>query len=400
MSQNDPAPALVAAQRPLDPADELRRSPLDVLHDEAGAAFTTFAGWRMPLRYGSELGEHAAVRSAAGLFDLSHMGEIVVLGPDAAAALDASVLSDVSAVGVGRAKYTLLLDESGGVLDDLVLYRTGDDRFLVVANAANRELVVRELLARTAGFAVDVQDESDDLGLLALQGPISLDVLVETRAFAADQGGRDGAHFAEALRGMRNYRFLTAWFRGHPVLVARTGYTGELGVELFAAPELLPEMWAAILETGAGSGVVPVGLAARDTLRMEAGMPLHGQELTPRTTPAQAGLGRLVPAAKTVDYPGRAAVQEPDPAARVLVGLVSDGRRAGRSGYAVQLDGEVVGEVTSGALSPSIGRPIAMAYVEPRLAAPGTALTIDVRGSALPATVTPLPFYARKAVTP
>lgn len=390
---------------------EPRRSPLDAAHEAAGAVFTTFAGWRMPLKYGSELAEHAAVRTAAGLFDLSHMGEILVLGPGAADALDAALPTDVPAVAVGQAKYTLLLDDDGGVLDDLVLYRTGDDRFLVVANAANRALVAAVLHQRMDGAAV-VQDESDDFGLLALQGPISLDVLTEAPGFAADEGGRDGGRFAEAVRALKNYRFLAAWFEGHPVLVARTGYTGELGVELFASPGLLPALWDVLLSTGAGSGVVPVGLAARDTLRLEAGMPLHGNELTDQVLPAQAGLARLLPPGKQVDYPGRAAALRADPDARVLVGLVGDGRRAGRHGYPVltapdaastpesaagRAGDRPVGVVTSGALSPTLGRPIAMAYVDPALAEPGTHLAIDVRGTALPVEVHALPFYRRKA---
>lgn len=373
---------------------ERRRSPLHDVHAAAGATFTDFAGWTMPLKYGSELAEHAAVRTAAGLFDLSHMGEIIVLGPEAGDALDAALLGELSALEVGRAKYTLLLNPQGGVVDDLVVYRTGGDRFLVVANAANREIVAAELRSRAVGFSAEVQDESDDIGLIALQGPVSRDVLAETGGFSADQDERTEERFVELVAGLGNYRFLAAWYRGHPVLVARTGYTGEIGYELFVAPALLPELWRALLETGAGSGVLPVGLAARDTLRLEAGMPLYGNELTGLTLPQQAGLGRLVRADKAADYVGRAAVEAFDPAGkRILVGLASDGRRAGRHGYRVLAGDDEVGEVTSGALSPSIGHPIAMAYVDPD--AVSRDLAIDVRGTALPARVVPLPFYKR-----
>jgi aminomethyltransferase len=376
------------------PDPERRRSPLHEVHASEGATFTDFAGWTMPLKYGSELAEHAAVRTAAGLFDLSHMGEIVVLGPEAGDALDAALLGEISAMEAGRAKYTLMLNGDGGVVDDLVVYRTGPDRFLVVANAANREPVVAELRNRAVGFQAEVQDESDDIGLLALQGPLSLDVLTEVGGFSADQDERTEQRFVELLTGLKNYRFLAAWYRGHPVLVARTGYTGEIGYELFVAPALLPQLWRAIRETGAGSGVLPVGLAARDTLRLEAGMPLYGNELTPLTRPQQAGLGRLVRADKQAGYLGRSAVESFDPAGqRILVGLVSEGRRAGRSGYPVRVGDEVVGEVTSGALSPSLGHPIAMAYVHPD--AVSADLVIDVRGTALPARVVPLPFYTR-----
>jgi aminomethyltransferase len=373
---------------------ERRRSPLHEVHTSEGATFTDFAGWTMPLKYRSELAEHAAVRTAAGLFDLTHMGEIVVLGPEAGDALDAALLGEISAMEAGRAKYTLMLNGEGGVVDDLVVYRTGPDRFLVVANAANRETVAAELRSRAVGFQADVQDESDDIGLLALQGPLSLDLLIEVGGFSADQDERTEQRFVELLTGLKNYRFLAAWYRGHPVLVARTGYTGEIGYELFVAPALLPQLWRAIREVGAGSGLVPVGLAARDTLRLEAGMPLYGNELTPLTRPQQAGLGRLVRPDKTADYVGRDAVEGFDPIGqRILVGLASDGRRAGRHGYPVRAGDDVVGEVTSGALSPSLGHPIAMAYVDQ--VAVSLDLTIDVRGTALPARVVPLPFYTR-----
>ena len=377
-----------------DREPELRRSPLHEVHTSEGAAFTDFAGWTMPLKYRSELAEHAAVRTAAGLFDLSHMAEIVVLGPEAGAALDAALLGELSTMEAGRAKYTLMLNDEGGVLDDLVVYRTGPDRYLVVANAANREAVAAELRGRAVGFAADVQDESDDIGLLALQGPLSLDVLSEVGGFSADQDERTEQRFVELLTALKNYRFLAAWYRGHPVLIARTGYTGEIGYELYVAPALLPQLWRAIREVGAGSGVVPVGLAARDTLRLEAGMPLYGNELTPRTRPQQAGLGRLVRSDKAAAYVGREAVEGFDAAGqRILVGLVSDGRRAGRHGYPVRAGEEVVGEVTSGALSPTLGHPIAMAYVDQD--AVSRDLVIDVRGTALPARVVPLPFYTR-----
>ncbi|MDQ1530677.1 MAG: aminomethyltransferase, partial [Microbacteriaceae bacterium] len=253
-----------------------RRSPLHEAHERAHATFTEFAGWAMPLKYSSELAEHAAVRTAAGLFDLSHMGEIVVLGPEAAAARDPALLGELCAIEVGRAKYTLMLNGEGGIVDDLVVYRTGPDRFLVVTNASNREHVAAELRQRTVGFVAEVQDETDDIGLIALQGPRALDVLLELRGFSADEDERTEERFAELLTDLGNYRFLAAWFRGHPVLVARTGYTGEVGFELYVAPALLSVLWSAVLEVGAGSGVLPVGLAARDTLRLEAGMPLYG----------------------------------------------------------------------------------------------------------------------------
>lgn len=391
MSASDPVP------RPTEqPSPDLRRSPLHEVHEAAGAVFTEFAGWTMPLRYSGDLAEHHAVRRAAGLFDLSHMAEVLVLGPDAAAALDAALLGELSKTPVGRAKYTLLLNGEGGVEDDLVVYRTGEDRYLVVANAANREVVVDHLRDRVVGFDAEVQDETDDIGLIAIQGPRAQEILLEVPAFAADDDVPTEARFRELLTALGNYRFLRAEWDGHPVLVARTGYTGEDGFELYAAPALLPRLWDAVMTIGRGSGLVPAGLAARDTLRLEAGMPLYGHELTALTTPQQAGLGRLVQRGKAADYVGRAAVEAPDADRdRVLVGLQAEGRRSGRAGYPVLAGDREVGVVTSGALSPTLGHPVAMAYVDRDAVA--EALTIDVRGTRLPVTSVPLPFYSRKA---
>ncbi|GAA4736692.1 glycine cleavage system aminomethyltransferase GcvT [Amnibacterium soli] len=381
---------------PARPPADLRRSSLHEVHEAAGASFTEFAGWSMPLRYAGDLAEHHAVRRAAGLFDLSHMAEILVLGPDAAAALDAALLGELSRTPVGRAKYTLLLNGEGGVDDDLVVYRTGEDRYLVVANAANREVVVDHLRDRVVGFDAEVQDETDDIGLIAIQGPRSQEILLEVPAFAADDDDPTEARFRELLGALGNYRFLRANWDGHPVLVARTGYTGEDGFELYAAPALLPRLWAALMDTGRGSGLVPAGLAARDTLRLEAGMPLYGHELSSLTTPQQAGLGRLVQRGKAADYVGRDAVESSEAdRARVLVGLRAEGRRAAREGYPVLAGDREVGVVTSGALSPTLGHPVAMAYVDRD--AVDEPLAVDVRGTRLPVTSVPLPFYSRKA---
>jgi aminomethyltransferase len=363
-------------------------SPLHELHVEAGALFTDFAGWQMPVRYSSDLAEHHAVRSAAGLFDLSHMGEILVVGPEAGQALDYALAGKLSAVSEGQAKYSLLLARDGGILDDLVVYRTGADRYLVVANAANRALVAGELRDRCSIFDCLVEDESDDIALIALQGPIAEEILRNVEGF--DLPGLDGLTY---------YHSIAADFRGHPVLVARTGYTGEDGFEFYLAPDRAPELWEALLETGCGSGLVPAGLAARDTLRLEAGMPLYGHELSTSTFPVQAGLGRVVALSKEGDFVGRAAIEEgPAADARVLVGLIAEGKRAGRAGYSIVLpDGaHVVGEITSGALSPTLGVPISMAYVDPDYTALGTALHLDVRGTLVPASIVSLPFYKRE----
>ncbi|MEN0104782.1 MAG: glycine cleavage system aminomethyltransferase GcvT [Curtobacterium sp.] len=369
------------------PSPSLRSSPLEAAHEAAGATFTDFAGYRMPVRYSSDLAEHHAVRQAAGVFDLSHMAEIGVSGPDAVAFLDHALAGAFGAMTVGRAKYSLLLEDAGGILDDLVVYRTDDDTYLVVANAANREVAVSALRSRVDGFDVVVSDDSDTTALVAIQGPAAagtLDALVV----------EDRLQPESPLDELRYYRALHATFDGSSVLVARTGYTGEDGFEIYSDPEVAPAIWDALLDAGSSRGVVPAGLAARDTLRLEAGMPLYGHELTVSTRPAQAGLGRVV--APSGDFVGAAGVA-PAEDAPVLVGLVMEGRRAARAGYPVLHDGDVVGTVTSGALSPTLGHPVAMAFVAPSAAAEGQVLHIDVRGTAIPATVTPFPFYRRPA---
>ena len=364
----------------------LSLSPLDERLEAAGARFTDFAGWRMPLRFTSELAEHKAVREAAGVFDLSHMAEILVTGPHAAAAMDHALAGLFSPLVDGQARYSLLLSPDGGILDDLIVYRTAPDRFLVVANASNRDVVRDELRSRCRGADCEVDDVTDELALVAVQGPRSREVLERVADLEVD-----------GLKTLRYYRALPMRFAGSDGLVARTGYTGEDGFELSLEASAAPALWDAVLAAGADLGAVPAGLAARDTLRLEAGMPLYGNELTGQVHPAQAGLSRSVPVARKGEFVGREAVLAGPPAgARHLVGLVGEGRRAPRAGTAI-LDGDtVVGEVTSGALSPTLGHPIALAYVDPALTDPGLPLEADVRGTRVPVTVSTLPFYSRK----
>jgi aminomethyltransferase len=370
-----------------------RFSPLHPQHVAAGASFTDFAGWQMPVRYSSDLAEHHAVRTAAGLFDLSHMAEIYIIGPEAADALDYALAGKISAVAVGQAKYSLLLGREGGIVDDLVAYRTGEDRFLIVANASNRAVVAEQLLERCSLFDCQVFDESDDIALIAVQGPKAYEILSQVPGVQVD-----------GLADLKYYWSTPGTFKPvpgereiHELLVARTGYTGEDGFELYVAPDAASLLWDAIMETGGGSGLVPAGLASRDTLRLEAGMPLYGHELGLDTFPAQAGLGRVVNLKKEGDFVGREAVEAGAPeGAPVLVGLVAEGKRAGRAGYAVFSADAEVGIVTSGALSPTLGYPIAMAYVDAASATDGAELFIDVRGTRVPASVVALPFYKRE----
>lgn len=354
---------------------------------------TDFAGWDMPLRYGSERDEHNAVRTKAGLFDLSHMGEITVTGPEAAVLLNFALVGNIASVGVGRARYTMICREDGGILDDLIVYRladtgAGSSHYMVVANASNAQVVLDALVERSSGFDAEVRDDRDAYALIAVQGPESPGVLKSLTD--AD------------LDGLKYYAGLPGTVAGVPALIARTGYTGEDGFELFVKPEHAVELWQALTEAGKGVGLVPCGLSCRDTLRLEAGMPLYGHELSTSLTPFDAGLGRVVKFEKEGDFVGREALAEAAARAetnppRVLVGLIAEGRRVPRAGYAVVAGGEVIGEVTSGAPSPTLGRPIAMAYVDAAHAAPGTpGVGVDIRGSHEPYEVVALPFYKRQ----
>ena len=372
---------------------EPRHTALDALHRSLGATMTDFAGWDMPLRYGSERDEHLAVRTKAGLFDLSHMGEITVTGPQAAALLDYALVGDIGGVRVGRARYTMICRADGGILDDLIVYRlaateAGSSHYMVVANASNAQVVLDALTERAAGFDAEVRDDRDAYALIAVQGPASPGIL---------------ASLTDAdLDGLKYYAGLPGTVAGVPALIARTGYTGEDGFELFVAPADAEKLWQALTDAGAPAGLVPCGLSCRDTLRLEAGMPLYGHELSTSLTPFDAGLGRVVKFGKEGDFVGReallaAAEQAAQNPPRVLVGLVAEGRRVPRAGYAVVAGREVVGEVTSGAPSPTLGRPIAMAYVDAAHAAPGTkGVGVDIRGSHEPYEVVALPFYQRQ----
>ncbi|WNM30398.1 glycine cleavage system aminomethyltransferase GcvT [Streptomyces sp. Li-HN-5-11] len=379
----------------------LRHTALDALHRSLGATMTDFAGWDMPLRYGSERDEHLAVRTRAGLFDLSHMGEITVTGPQAPALLNHALVGDLASVGVGRARYTMICRADGGILDDLIVYRLAETEYLVVANASNAQAVLDALRERSAGFDAEVRDDRDAYALIAVQGPESPGILKSLSPKLSASLEQGGAPIAD-LDGLKYYAGLPGTVAGVPALIARTGYTGEDGFELFVRPEHAVELWQALTKAGEGAGLVPCGLSCRDTLRLEAGMPLYGHELTTSLTPFDAGLGRVVKFGKEGDFVGREALREAAARAeqnppRVLVGLVAQGRRVPRAGYAVVAGGEVIGEVTSGAPSPTLGRPIAMAYVDAAHAAPGTpGVGVDIRGSHEPYEVVALPFYKRQ----
>ncbi|MGO4492462.1 glycine cleavage system aminomethyltransferase GcvT [Arthrobacter sp. 2YAF22_2] len=370
-------------------------------HKKLGASFTDFGGWQMPLKYSSELAEHHAVRTSAGLFDLSHMGEVWVTGPDAAAFLDYALVGKISAMAIGKAKYSLICNEDGGIIDDLITYRRpagtdGTDTFLVVPNAGNAKVVAAALTDRAKAFDVAVEDASAETSLIAVQGPKAQSILL--RLVPAAQH--------ELVTGLKYYAAVEVPFlvggASHDLLLARTGYTGEDGFEIFVPNDDAAGLWQALIAIADDDELTAAGLASRDSLRLEAGMPLYGNELSLEGDPFAAGLGPVVALSKEGDFVGKAALAAKKESGagtttgRRLVGLKGLGRRAGRGHYPVLKDGATVGEVTSGQPSPTLGYPVALAYVDVEFTEPGTALDIDLRGKAEPFEVVALPFYKRQ----
>jgi len=365
----------------------LKRTPLYACHVEAGAKLVDFAGWEMPVQYSGSTGgvieEHRAVRTAAGMFDVSHMGEVRVRGAGAEAFLQRLTPNDVSKLAPGRAHYSGLLTDSATYIDDLLIYRLAADDFLVVVNASNAErdfAWMAERVTREEKNSVEVTNESDRYALIAVQGPQAVPILTPLMT----PGAAD----------VRYYGFLQGEVAGNPAILSRTGYTGEDGFELYLSPEDAPGIWRLLLD----AGVKPAGLGARDTLRLEAAMALYGHEIDETTTPFEAGLAWVVKLDKG-EFAGRAALAAQRAAGipRKLVGFEVRGRGIARQGHAVLSpeSGEAVGTVTSGTWSPTFEKALGMAYVPAAMAAPGTALSIDVRGKSLPAVIVDLPFYRR-----
>ena len=365
----------------LDPTTH--RTPLDERHVALGARMIDFAGWLMPVRYAGIIEEHRAVRERAGLFDLSHMGELFVEGPEAGAALAHALVTNPPALADGRAHYSMIVAPDGGIIDDLIVYRLGLDRFLVVANAGNARIVSDAMAERLNGFKAVLDDRSLAMALVAIQGPRSIEIVRPLTDVDLD--------------ALRYYAIAEGSVAGIPALVARTGYTGEDGLEVFVDGDRAVELWDAMMAAGTPSGLAPIGLGARDTLRLEAGMPLYGNELDLATNPFEANLGRVVKLDKPGDFIGRAALEKVarDGVARRLVGLVMRGRGIARHGYPVHAGDRPTGIVTSGTQSPSLGQAIAMAYVATADATPGTMVEVEIRDQRVPAEVVALPFYQR-----
>jgi aminomethyltransferase len=361
----------------------LHETPLNDRHVALGARMIDFAGWLMPVQYAGILEEHRAVRERAGLFDLSHMGELFLEGPEAGAALAYALVTNPPALADGRAHYSMIVAPDGGIIDDLIVYRLAEDRFLVVANASNARTVSDALAERITRFKAVLDDRSLATALVAIQGPRSVEIVRPLTDVDLD--------------ALRYYAIAEGTVAGIPALVARTGYTGEDGFEVFVDTGRAVELWDAMMAAGSGSGIAPIGLGARDTLRLEAGMPLYGNELDRSTNPFEANLGRVVKLEKPGDFIGRAALEKVarDGIARRLVGLAMRGRGIARHGYPVHAGDRATGIVTSGTQSPSLGEAIAMAYVATADAEPGTMVDVEIRGQRVPAEVVALPFYQR-----
>ena len=358
------------------------RTPLYETHRKAGARLVEFAGWEMPVQYAGLLAEHEAVRSRVGLFDVSHMGEVVFRGARAVEALNRLFTNDLSRAVDGQAQYGCLCREDGGIVDDVVVYRRGAEDLMVCVNAANRQKDF-DWLASRAGTGVLVRNESDEWAQLALQGPLAAQLL--QRLTNAN------------LSALRSYRFAQGEVAGVPCLVARTGYTGEDGMEIFCPPGEAVRIWDELTEAGQHEKIVPCGLGARDTLRLEMAYRLYGADMDDRTTPLEAGLGWVVKLDKG-EFVGREALlrQREQGVGRKLVGFVLTEAGIARHGYPVLQDGRPVGEVTSGTKSPTLGTSIGLAYLPPALAAEGSTFAVEIRGRPTAARAVRTPFYTRR----
>lgn len=363
----------------------LARTPLFDLAVEQNARFTGFSGWEMPVQYGSIGQEHEAVRTDAGMFDISHMGKFAFTGKQLWQALQRLVPSDLSRLQPGQAQYTVLLNPQGGIIDDVIVYHQGEDttgvpQAMIIVNAATCQKDKEWLLAQLENTAVKLLDLSQENVLIALQGPQAETYL---QPFVQDD-----------LTSLKSFGHVNATVLDQPGFIARTGYTGEDGFEVMVKPEVGVELWRRLSQ----AGVTPCGLGARDTLRLEAALALYGQDIDDTTTPLEAGLSWLVHLDRKGDFIGRSVLeaQKAKGVERRLVGIEMQGRRIARHGYSVVSDGKVVGEVTSGTYSPTLGKAIALAYCPSSLAKTGQPLEVDIRGKTYPAVVVKKPFYRAK----
>jgi aminomethyltransferase len=364
----------------------LRRTSLYEEHKALGARIVPFAGWEMPIQYSGISDEHKAVRTAAGIFDVSHMGELELTGEHARAVVDYLVTNDAKKLVDGQAMYTCACNELGTILDDLIVYRAAEERWIVVCNASNRDKMSAHF-ARAAENHCSFRDVSDETALISLQGPKAMEILA--------LAGGDGPKCGE----LKAFHFRDAVVANVHATVARTGYTGEDGVEMFCAWEDAPQLFRTLIDLGRDRGLLPVGLGARDTLRLEARLSLYGNDIDETTNPLEAGLGWVVKLDKG-DFVGRKALSDIKlhGLARKMVGFEMTGRGIARHGYPIKdAGGSVVGGVTSGGPAPSLGKSIGLGYVSASLAEIGQKLVVDCRGKDVDAVVVKTPFYKRPA---
>lgn len=361
----------------------LNQTPLYPLYKEYGAKTVEFGGWDMPVQFSSINQEHEAVRQRAGLFDVSHMGEFEVRGADARAFVQYMVTNDVSKMTPGMALYSPMVYPHGGCVDDLLVYCFSDEHFDIVVNAGNIDKDFAWLSEHTSNFNVTLQDKSADVALLAIQGPHAVQIVQSLTPTPIDT--------------LASFRFATVSLVGVPVVVSRTGYTGEDGYELYVPSSHAAELWRQLMSAGTELGLEPCGLGCRDTLRLEARLPLYGHELTESITPLEAGLGMFVKL-EAGDFIGRASLleQKTEGVQRKLVGIQLLDRGIPRAGYPVYQDGKQVGEMTSGTLSPTLKLPLGLAIVESSLAVIDTELDVEIRGKFIKAKVIKAPFYRRQ----
>lgn len=359
----------------------LARTPLYQLALELKARLTAFSGWEMPVQYSGIAQEHQAVRTEAGIFDISHMGKFIFKGKQLISYLQPLVPSDLSRLKPGEAQYTVLLNSHAGIIDDIIFYyqgeENGEQRGLMIVNAATRTRDKAWIFAQLESAPIDFDDISTTKVLVAVQGPKAAQYLQQ--------------FVKEDLTPIKAFGHLEATVLGEPAFIARTGYTGEDGFEVMLDPEVGIELWRSLVS----SGVIPCGLGARDTLRLEAAMALYGQDINENTTPLEAGLGWVVHLDKKGDFIGRSVLeqQKANGVEKRLVGLQMEGRYIARHGYPVLHENQVVGEVTSGTLSPTLGKPVSLAYVPTNLSNIGQQLDVEIRGKYYPGVIVKKPFY-------
>ncbi len=362
--------------------DSLRHTPFHEAHVNAGAKMVSFAGWHLPVQFSGLIKEHLAVRTRAGLFDVSHMGQAAVRGPQSLDFLQRVTCNDVGRLSPGRVQYNALTKQEGTFVDDLLVYRLAEDGFLLVINAANTAKDLNWLRSHAEEFDVEVEDESDRWAQLAIQGPNAAEALQPV--------------VPRSLREIGYYRFIHVDVDSVPCVVSRTGYTGERGFEIYAPAREAARLWEVLLDTGAAHGLVPVGLGARDTLRLEAKLALYGNDIDETTTVVEADLGWIVKPQKG-KFLGRDVLtrQLEEGVSRKLVGFEMLGRRIARHGNPVCVDGRTVDRVTSGSYSPTLKKNIGLAYLPTALCEPRTEFQVEIRGRTEPAVVVPTPFYKR-----